>query len=171
MQVEIPFDEAIIRKYPEQIVIVLVKEKSGRVNPITVGWTMLTSHIPPMMAFSVGNKRYSLEILKEARDFVIAFPSEEQKEAALLFGTKSGRDTDKLNISELSTVPASIVDCVLLSDAVANFECSKERIIPTGDHMIVVGKILASHVNTEPVKRIYNVGKGFKLAGISVKDS
>lgn len=171
MQVEIPFEEAIIKKYPEQVVIVLVKEKNGRVNPITVGWVMLTSHVPPMMAFSIGIKRYSLEILKEARDFVIAFPSEEQKDATFLFGTKSGRDTDKLSLSGLLTVPAAIVDCVLLSDAVANFECLKERLFPTGDHVIVVGKILASHINTEPVKRIYTVGKGFKLSGISIKDT
>ena len=55
MQIETPFTKAILKKYPEQVVIVLAKEKSGRINPITIGWTMLTSHNPPMMAFSVGH--------------------------------------------------------------------------------------------------------------------
>ena len=78
MQVETPFNDAIVRKYPEQVVIVLAREKSGRVNPITLGWTMITSHVPPMMAFSVGVTRYSLGVLREAGECVIAFPSELQ---------------------------------------------------------------------------------------------
>ena len=76
MQIETTFQDAIIKKYPEQIVIVLACEESGRVNPITLGWTMLTSHVPPMMAFSVGETRYSLEVLRKAGECVIAFPSE-----------------------------------------------------------------------------------------------
>ena len=171
MQVETPFNDAIIKKYPEQVVIVLVKGKDGKVNPLTIGWTMLTSHEPPMMAFSVGIKRYSLELLRQAKDYVIAFPSEEQKDAVLFFGTKSGRDIDKLAESGLSTVPAKITDCVLLSDAVANFECTKVGEYPTGDHVIFVGTVVASHINTEQVKRIYNVAKGYKLSGITINNT
>ena len=85
MQVEIPFTKAIVKKYPEQVVIVLAKEESGRINPITIGWTMLTSHNPPMMAFSVGVMRYSLEVLRGAKECVIVFPSEQQAGETLLF--------------------------------------------------------------------------------------
>ena len=84
MQVKTPFNDAIVKKYPEQIVIALAKERSGKVNPITLGWTMLTSHKPPMMAISIGLTRYSLEVIREAGEFVIAFPSKFQAEEALL---------------------------------------------------------------------------------------
>ncbi len=90
MQVETTFNEANLKKYPEQVVIVLAKEKSGRVNLITIGWTMLTSHQPPMMAISVAEKRYSVGVIRGAGEFVIAFPSEKQAKETLLFGTKSG---------------------------------------------------------------------------------
>jgi len=106
MQVMTPFNEAIVKKYPEQVVIVLAKEKSGRVNPISISWTIPTSHVPPMMASSVGKTRYSLKVIREAGEFVIAYPSEKQERETLLFGTKSGRDTDKLALSGISTVPA-----------------------------------------------------------------
>jgi len=56
---------------------------------------MIVSHVPPMMAVSIGKTRYSLEVFRHAGQFVIAFPSERQKDEAMLFGTQSGRDVDK----------------------------------------------------------------------------
>ena len=169
MQVETPFNDAIVRKYPEQVVIVLAREKSGRVNPITLGWTMITSHVPPMMAFSVGVTRYSLGVLREAGECVIAFPSELQARETMLFGTTSGRDTDKLALSGAKTSPAKTVDCVLLDDAVANFECRLAGELRTGDHVIFTGEIVASHLNPDAPGRLYTVGKGYIMAGVRAK--
>ena len=170
MQIETNISDAIVKKYPEQVVIVLAKEKSGRVNPITLGWTMITSHKPPMMAFSVGLTRYSLNVIREAGEFVIAFPSELQAEETLLFGTKSGRDTDKLNVSGVSTVPAKETDCLLMDDAVANFECRLAGEFQTGDHVIFAGEIVKAHVNPNAPGRLYTVAKGYKMKGITVKN-
>jgi flavin reductase (DIM6/NTAB) family NADH-FMN oxidoreductase RutF len=169
MQVEIPFDEAIVKKYPEQVAIVLAREKNGRVNPITIGWIMLTSHVPPMMAFSVGLTRYSLEVLREAGECVIAFPSEQQAVEAFLFGTKSGRNVDKLAESGIAVSPAKKVDSVLLDDAVANFECRITGLFPTGDHVIFAAEIVASHVNPDAPGRLFTVAKGYKMSGITTK--
>ncbi len=168
MQIETPFKEAILKKYPEQVIIVLAKEKSGRVNPITLSWVMITSQVPPMMAISVGEKRYSLDIIREAGEFVIAFPSVLQKKETLLFGTKSGRDTDKLDVSGVSTSPAKKIDCLLLDDAVANFEYRLRGEFPTGDHVIFAGELIAAHVNPDSPERIYAAGKGYKMSGISI---
>jgi flavin reductase (DIM6/NTAB) family NADH-FMN oxidoreductase RutF len=169
MQVEVPYTDAILRKYPEQTVIVLARENSGRVNPITLGWMMITSHVPPMMAFSVGVTRYSLGVLREAGECVIAFPSELQAKETLLFGTRSGRDTDKLVLSGVKTSPAKKVKSLLLDDAVANFECRLTGELETGDHVIFAGEIVASHVNPDAPGRLYTVGKGYILAGVRAK--
>ena len=169
MQIEKQFSEAILKKYPEQVSIVLAKERSGRVNPITLGWTMLTSHNPPMMAFSVGLTRYSLDVIRKAGEFVIAFPSELQSEETLFFGTKSGRDTDKLDVSGVTTVKAKKIDCLLLDDAVANFECRLAGEFTTGDHVIFAGEVVQAHINPDAPGRLYTVAKGYKMSGISIK--
>jgi len=169
MQIEKQFSEAILKKYPEQVSIVLAKERSGRVNPITLGWTMLTSHQPPMMAFSVGLTRYSLDVIRKAGEFVIAFPSELQSEETLFFGTRSGRDTDKLDMSGAATVPSKKIDCVLLDDAVANFECRLASELITGDHVIFTGEVIQAHINPDAPGRLYTVAKGYKMSGISPK--
>jgi flavin reductase (DIM6/NTAB) family NADH-FMN oxidoreductase RutF len=152
------------------VVIALAKEKSGKVNPITLGWCMLTSHVPPMMALSVGITRYSLEVIRGAGEFVLAFPSELQAESSLVFGTKSGRTQDKIKLSGIRTVPAKHIDCLLLDDAVANFECRLAGEYPTGDHVIFVGEVIAAHVNPKAPGRLFTVAKGYKLKGIRVKE-
>ena len=169
MQIDTPFNDAIVKKYPEQVVIVLAKERSGRVNPITLGWTMITSHNPPMMAISVGLTRYSLNVIREAKEFVIAFPSELQSKETLFFGTTSGRDTDKLKEAGVSTIPAKKINCLLLNDAVANFECHLVGDFKTGDHVIFDGQVVTAHVNPVEHGRLYTVAKGYKMAGVSPK--
>jgi flavin reductase (DIM6/NTAB) family NADH-FMN oxidoreductase RutF len=167
MQKQVEYSDAIKTKYPEQVVIAIAKDRKGRANPVTLGWTMIVSGNPPMMAIAVAKKHYSIEAITESECFTIAFPSSEMADAALFFGSKSGRDTDKFAEFECETEPAKEIDSVLLADAVANFECKLESQIAAGDHIVFIGRIVSSHVNTEPKKRLYTVGPGHKLGPAS----
>jgi flavin reductase (DIM6/NTAB) family NADH-FMN oxidoreductase RutF len=88
-------------------------------------------------------------------------------ETALFFGSKSGRDIDKFAEFDCKHEPAKTIDSVLLSDAVANFECTLESETEAGDHIIFVGKVVCSHINTDSKKRLYTVGPGHKLGSVS----
>ncbi len=167
MQKQAEYQEAIKTKYPEQVVIAIAKDKAGRANPVTLGWTMIASGTPPMMAIAVAKKHYSIETIRHSKSFTIAFPSSDMADAALFFGSRSGRDVDKFAEFDCKTEPAKEIDSVLLSDAVANFECTLDSEAEAGDHIIFVGKIIASHTNTEQKKRLYTVGSGHKLGSVS----
>ena len=167
MQKQVEYSDAVKTKYPEQVVIAIAKDKSGRANPVTLGWTMIVSGTPPMMAIAVAKKHYSIETITHSKCFTIAFPSSQMADAALFFGSKSGRDTDKFAEFECKTESAKAIDSLLLADAVANFECTLESQMPAGDHIIFVGKIVRSHVNAEPKKRLYTIGPDHKLGSVS----
>jgi flavin reductase (DIM6/NTAB) family NADH-FMN oxidoreductase RutF len=167
MQKQVEYEEAIRTKYPEQVVIAIAKDKHGKANPVTLGWTMIASGKPPMMAIAVASRHYSIETIRHSKSFVIAFPSSQMADEALFFGSRSGRDFDKLANCDCKTESAKVIDSVLLSDAVANFECELESETTAGDHIIFVGRIVASHINTEPKKRLYTVGPGHKLGSVS----
>ena len=167
MQKQVEYPEAIKTKYPEQVVIAIAKDKDGRANPVTLGWTMIVSGNPPMMAIAVAKKHYSIGTIRHSKCFTIVYPSSEMADAALFFGSRSGRDVDKLAEFDCTTEPAKEIDSVLLSDAVANFECKLETETEAGDHIIFVGEIVCSHVNTEPKKRLYTIGPGHKLGSAS----
>jgi flavin reductase (DIM6/NTAB) family NADH-FMN oxidoreductase RutF len=167
MQVKTDYTKAVSRKYPEQVVIAIVKDKDGKYNPITLGWSMITSHNPPMMAISVGTTRYSLDTIRRAKEFVLSFPSAAMAEQALCFGTTSGRDVDKFTRCPLKTRRASEIDCVILEDSVANFECTLVSEHPSGDHVIFVGRVVLSHMNEDrEVERLYTLETGYRMGGV-----
>ena len=166
MQVETTYKKAISRKYPEQVVIAIAKDPLGKYNPITLGWTMITSGSPAMMAIAVSKRQHSVAAIRGAREFVISLPSTEMADDTLYFGSVSGRDVDKLANRHTTTQPALKIDCVLLADAVANFECVLESELATGDHLLFVGRIVASHMNEgKEISRLYNWG-AFDLRGV-----
>ena len=128
---------------------------------------MTASGKPAMLAIAVAAGHYSTGCIRESKCFSLAFPSSEQGEAALFFGSKSGRDIDKLAEFDCAMEPAEKIDSVMLSDAVANFECVLESETVVGDHVIFVGRVVCSHINTEAKKRLYTVGPGHKLGPVS----
>ena len=167
MQKQAEYSEAIKTKYPEQVVIAIARDKIGKANPVTLGWTMIVSGSPSMMAIAVASWHYSVETIRHSRCFTISFPSSDMADAALFFGSKSGRDVDKFAEFDCATEPAKAIDSVLLCDAAANFECTLESETIAGDHIIFVGKVVAAHTNTEAKKRLYTVGPGHKMGSAS----
>jgi flavin reductase (DIM6/NTAB) family NADH-FMN oxidoreductase RutF len=167
MQKQVKYEQAIKTKYPEQVIIAIARDKKGKANPVTLGWTMIASYEPPMMAIAVAKTHYSIKTIRHSKCFTIAFPSSQMADAALFFGSRSGRDTDKFAEFDCKTLPAKKIASVLLADAVANFECALESQISAGDHIIFVGKVVASHINTKPKKRLYTVDPGHKLGSFS----
>ena len=163
MQKQTEYAQAIKTKYPEQVVIAIARDEAGCANPVTLGWTMIVSGQPAMMAIAVASTHYSIETIRHSRCFTIAFPSSDMADAALFFGSKSGRDIDKFAEFDCKTESAKAIDSILLSDAVANFECTLESETVAGDHIIFVGKVVCSHISVEPKKRLYTVGPGHKL--------
>lgn len=167
MQKQVEYSEAVRTKYPEQIVIAIARDKEGKANPVTLGWTMIASGNPPMMAIAVAAGHYTVKAIEHSKCFTIAYPSAQMADLALFFGSRSGRDIDKLAESGCPVEPARQIDSVLLSDAVANFECTEESRIQAGDHVVYIGRIVASHVNTEPRRRLYATAAGHKLGAVS----
>ena len=163
MQEKTDYTAAIRTKYPEQVVIAIARDTSGRANPITLGWTMIASGKPPMMAIAVAPSRYSAEAIAHSRCFTIAFPSIEMAGETLFYGSHSGRTCDKFTECPSPIEPARCIDSVLLTEAVANFECELETQITTGDHILYVGRIVAAHKNVEAKSRLYTIGAGHVL--------
>lgn len=165
--VESPYVEAVRRKYPEPVTLVVSWDAANnRANIITLGWAMVTSHKPPMFAVSVGLTRHSYKTIRESGEFVVAFPTEGQEEAAFFCGSHTGRDFDKLAVSGFKSLPAKLVKPPLILRARANFECKLADMIHTGDHAIFVGEVVASHVGENAGCRLFIMEDG-KLRGLA----
>ncbi len=167
MQKQVEYSQADKNKYPLPVVIVITKDKNGKANPVTIGWTMPASGKPPMVAVAIAAKHYSTEAIRDSKCFTIAYPSADMADAALFFGSRSGRDTDKFDEFDCKTEPAKQIDSLLLTDADANLECTLESETTAGDHVIFTGKVVAAHANTEPQKRLFTIGPKHTLGPAS----
>ena len=160
---------AIKRKYPEPVILVIVKDKHGKYNPVPCSWAMVASGEPLMFAFALANKRYSLEAVRKTGEFVVSFPSESMADAVAYYGSCSGDNTDKFKEKPIATEKAESIDSLILTDSAANFECVLESEHAAGDHIIIFARVLKSWENNDgSVKRLFNTGSVPKLAGIRV---
>lgn len=164
MQKKVSISRAWKRKYPEQVVLVITKNKDGKINLMAVGWVCLVSDEPPMFLLGIDDPAYTLELIREKQEFVIAYPSQAMAQATLFAGTNHGHQIDKGKLCGLTFEAPSVVDVPLLSDAVANFECRLVTEYRPGNCPLVVGEVVASTVNTdESILRLVNAGKGYHL--------
>ena len=164
MQKPSSITEAWDRKYPEQVVLAITKSKDGRINLMAIGWVCIVSDEPPMFLLGIDDPAYTLELIRESKEFVIAYPSRSMAKETLYCGTTHGHNIAKGKISGLKFEPASTVDVPLLADAVANFECRLVTEYRPGNCPLVVGQVVASSVNTDnSILRLNNIGSGYKL--------
>ncbi len=163
MQRPVPYSKAFAARPPREVVIGIAKDAQGKYNPITLGMFTHVANDPPVLAVGIAKQQYSLAAFRLSKEFVIALPSESQAEETMLYGTKSGRDCDKLSVARAKTVPATKIDCVLLADAAANYECKLIAETAVGNHVVLFGEVLAAHLADPPVRRLYILGPGYRM--------
>lgn len=143
---EISISEALERIYPKSTALIISVDNKGNPNAMAANWHMRTSFSPPLYAVSIGKTRYTHDLVKGSREFVIGFPSERIKNQVMHCGTHSGRDGDKIKTAGLNTLEPKIVKTPLIDDCVVCLECRLRDEIETGDHTIFVGEVVAAHV-------------------------
>ncbi len=119
-------------------------DEEGKPNIITIAWSIPLSMSPPLVAISVGKTRYSHQLIKNTKEFVINIPSKGLAKQATICGSLSGRTVDKFKRSGLTPEPARCVKPPLIKECIAHLECQLVNEIETGDHTLFVGKVLAA---------------------------
>ncbi|MBR5059351.1 MAG: flavin reductase family protein [Clostridia bacterium] len=111
-------------------------------NIITVAWTGIVNSKPPMTYISVRPERYSHDVIKERREFVINVPTADLARRVDLCGMKTGRDTDKFKLCGFEKARSEVLnDCPVIADCPLNLECSVTDIINLGSHDMFIAEI------------------------------
>lgn len=167
MQKQVEIKEAFELRFPEPVILVTTRSREGRPNAMAVGWVMPASLEPLMFALGIDDEAYTYQLIKDTGQFVVAFPHEKMGKETLLVGTVHGHKRDKITEAGLAAQEASVVKAPLIADAVANFECELVEITRPGDCPIIIGKVVAAHVNAiAGLKRLYTVTADLQLTGV-----
>lgn len=134
---------------PESCVFVISIDENGKPSGMVAGWNMKCSMEPPLFAISLSKKGYTHKLIQQSKEFVIAVPNKELEEALLVFGSTHGNKVDKFTESKIEIAKAEFVRPPLIKNATINFECELFKKVDSGDHIIFIGKIIASYVNKD----------------------
>jgi flavin reductase (DIM6/NTAB) family NADH-FMN oxidoreductase RutF len=115
----------------------------GRRNAFTAAWLMQVSFDPLLLALSVNPGHASFPLLVGGGGFAVSVLSRDQLDLARHFGTRSGRETDKLAGVSWR---AGRTGAPILTGAVAYLECRLTGRIPAGDHEIVIARPVAGEI-------------------------
>jgi flavin reductase (DIM6/NTAB) family NADH-FMN oxidoreductase RutF len=154
---------AVFRRLTNGVYVVGVAHGS-RVNAFTAAWLTQVSFDPLLLALSVHPEHASYSMLAASGAFVVNVLPRDGLPLAGWFGTRSGRDADKL--AGVSWRPGRLGGPIL-AEAVAYLECQVVESVVAGDHRLVVARVVGGGV-AEPAARPLRYDETGDLDGSSV---
>lgn len=110
----------------------------GRSNAFTAAWVMPVSFEPLLLALSINPHHASYGLLRTGRVFSINVLSKDQLALAEHFGCPGRPDKLAAVAWQRGKTGAPLLD-----DVVAHFECETTAEYPAGDHVLILGKVVA----------------------------
>jgi flavin reductase (DIM6/NTAB) family NADH-FMN oxidoreductase RutF len=130
--------------YPKQAVIV-TGSAGGRDDAMTAAWHTSISVKPPIYGVAVTSKRFTYQLIRESREFGVNFISLEKASLAAAIGGTSGQQMCKFEKFGMKKDKPLKTRAPILHDAYAAYECKLLDSKPYGDHIWIVGEIVAVH--------------------------
>lgn len=118
-------------------------------NVLTIAWTGIINSDPAMTYISVRPSRYSHELIKNSKEFVINLTTEKLLKAADFCGVKSGKDIDKFKETGLIALPSQKIKAPMIKQSPLSLECRVTDIKSLGSHDMFLAEIVAVHVDDE----------------------
>lgn len=150
----------VLGAYPTGVCVVTSQAGSGERWGLAVGSFMSISLDPPLVGFLPDKRSRSWEQIERTGKFCVNVLASAQLDACRRFAS---RHDDKFEGIAHGKSPAGLP---LLDDALAWIDCDVERVIEIGDHLLVVGAVLAMERRGEGQPLIFYRGGYHTLAGI-----
>lgn len=112
-------------------------------NIMTVAWTGILNTNPAMCYISVRPERYSYNLIKTQREFVINLTNEKLAYATDWCGVKTGAKVDKFKEMHLTKEKAQFVKCPIIKESPVAIECRVKEVIDLGSHHMFMAEVLS----------------------------
>ena len=112
-------------------------------NIITVAWTGILNTNPATVYISVRPTRYSYNLIKESKEFVINLTTEKLVKATDWCGVRTGAKFDKFKEINLHKEKAKYVKCPLIKESPVSIECKVKEIKELGSHHVFIAEVLS----------------------------
>ena len=130
-------------------------------NIITVAWTGILNTNPAKVYISVRPTRYSYNLIKENREFVINLTNKQLAKATDWCVVKTGAKVDKFKEMKLHKEKANFVKCPMIKESPVSVECRVTEIKELGSHHMFVADVLAINADEKYIdeKGAFDISK------------
>lgn len=131
---------------PTLAVLFTTENADGTFNVAPFSWVKPTSQSPPMISASLlrtPRKQRSLENIERTGQFAVSIPGLDMAESVAACCQKVPGHVSKLAVSGLATMPSRCIAPPRIVGARAYLECEVAQLIDTGDHCLVIARVLA----------------------------
>lgn len=126
------------------VVVVTATHPDGRDAGLVMVSLAPVSQDPPLFLWSVDRSSGSLDVWLEAPGFVLHLLADDQEALAWRFARKGSEKFDGLYVSR------GVIGAPLLDGAAATIECAMHAQVDGGDHVVLVGRVVAVAVTDRP---------------------
>jgi flavin reductase (DIM6/NTAB) family NADH-FMN oxidoreductase RutF len=127
--------EVVLLKKIYTSVGVLTTKYEDSLYGMAVAWVFQVSFEPLLVAVGVGKNRRTLEGIKKAGRFAVSLMSEDNLDVVLRFGSKVENKWSGTQYTLIDDVP-------VIDGAIEYFTAEVVNMVETGDHVLVIGRVL-----------------------------
>ena len=154
--------QTVLRLFPCGVYALTVRHE-GEEHGITAIWVTQTSFAPPMVAAAVENTSKAIGMIRDAHHFALNLLQQGQRELAGKLGRPSPGAPQKLK--GIKTKPAPVSGAPVLTDALGWVDCRVVATLPSGDHTLVLGEVMAAGVEHDGAQPLTLREAGLEYAG------
>ena len=138
--------------WPTGVVVVTAGHPDGRDAGLVMISLAPVSQEPPLVLWSVDRGSGSLDVWLAAPGYALHLLAADQEALAWQFARKGSEKFDGLDISR------GVIGAPLLDGAATTFECAAHAQFDGGDHVILVGRVVATTV-TDHLPLVMHAGR------------
>ena len=153
--------KTILRHFPYGLYVVTVAT-AGEDHGMTANWVMQAAFDPPMVVVALENTSKTLGMIRDAHHFAVNLLLANQRELAGKLGRSSEQAPQKLK--GIKTRPAPVSGAPVLADGLGWVECRVVATLPSGDHTLALGEVVAAGVEHDGEPLTIREA-GFKYSG------
>ncbi len=129
---------------------------------MAIAWVFQVSFDPLLVAVGVGKTRKTLDGIKKAGRFAISLMSEDKEDVVLRFGSKVVNKFEGVSYEIMEDMP-------VIDGAVEHIIADVVDIVETGDHVLVIGKVIYHKVHSDKPPILYGEGGLIAIKEMVVK--
>lgn len=116
-------------------------------NCLTIAWTGIINSQPPKTYISIRPERYSYEIIRQSKEFIINMPTAKMVKEIDWCGVRSGAKEDKFKTMNFTPYEVEGFECPAIEELPIALTCKVFDIVPLGCHDMFMADITGVIVN------------------------